>query len=165
MSRRSERLYRLRQNPLKRWYASAALVRPYIPTDCNLRIRSNHTTRICMLLLNTEHSSSTKKEIVKIYKSIILPVLPGRGTLFPTLTLERTHTEGVTKWQTGCRKLHTYLHDGYSLRTRSIGIGVSACRNNLVGLSVNKSILKWTLNMASECVPSSSGSCINCNSY
>ena len=59
----------------------------------------------------------------------------------------------------------TYLHDGYSLRTRSIGIGVSACRNNLGDLSVNKSILKWTLNMASECVLSFSGSCKNCNSY
>jgi len=37
------------------------------------------------------------QKIVKIYKSIILPVLPGRGTLFLTLTLERTNNEGVTK--------------------------------------------------------------------
>ena len=90
MSRRSEWPYRLRQNPPKRRYASTALVRPYIPTDRNLRIGSNHTTRLCFLLLNTEQFVFKKKK-VKIYKSIILPVLPGRGTLFLTLTLTNTH--------------------------------------------------------------------------
>lgn len=38
-----------------------------------------------------------KKAIVKIYKPIILPVLRGRVALFITLTLERTHKEGVTR--------------------------------------------------------------------
>jgi len=105
------------------------------------------------MLVATQYGTTrlpSKKVIVKIYKSIILPVLPGRGTLLLTLTLERTHTEGVTKWQTGCRKLHTYLHDGYSVRTRSIGIGVSACRNNLVDLSVNKIDLKYGVWMRTE---------------
>lgn len=52
------------------------------------------------MLVATQYGTTrlpSKKVIVKIYKSIILPVLPGRGTLLLTLTLERTHTEGVTK--------------------------------------------------------------------
>lgn len=142
MSRRSEWLYRLRQNP-KRRNISTTLVRPSIPEERNLRTDSNHTIGYTCCYSIWNHSSSTKMSIAKIYKSIILPVLPGCGTLFLTLTLERTHAAGVTIWQTGCWKLHTYLHRGQSIRTRLIKIGVSACRNNLVDLSVTESILKW----------------------
>jgi len=75
--------YRLQQNPPKHRYTSSALVRRYIPVHRNLRIGSNHT-----ILAATHYGTirlPPKKVIVKLYKSITLPVLTGRGTLFLTL--------------------------------------------------------------------------------